>query len=46
MKHCRMRISNNHIIYSAAILALAIDPLKMKQNVGFFCFALIRAVKG
>jgi len=30
-----MRISNNDMIYSAVILILAINSLKMKQNVDF-----------
>ena len=42
MKRCRMRISYNHVIYSAVILVLAILSLKMKQNVGRFCFAVVR----
>ena len=41
MKHCKMRISNNHVIYSAEIFVLAIRSLKMKQNVGLFCFAVV-----
>ena len=42
MKHCRIRISNNHVIYSAVILALAIHSLKMKQNVELFCFPVVK----
>ena len=41
MKHYRMRISHCHVIYSAGILLLAIHSLKMKQNVDFFCFAVV-----
>ena len=45
MKHCRMRISNIPVIYSAVILVMAIHSLKMKQNVRHFCFASSQAVK-
>ena len=41
MKHYRTRISHCHVIYSAGILLLAIHSLKMKQNVDFFCFAVV-----
>ena len=42
MKHCRMRIPLNHVIYSAVILVVAIHLLKMKQNVGLSCFAVVK----
>ena len=38
MKHCKMRISNNHVTYVAEMFALAIHSYKMKQNVGLFFF--------
>ena len=41
MKHCKMRMFNNHVIYSAKIFVLAIRSLKMKQNVGLFCFTVV-----
>jgi len=43
-KDCRMRISNNDMIYSAVILILAISSLKMKQIV-VFLFCSSRAVE-
>ena len=42
MKHCRMRTSNDHVVYSAVILALAKHSLKMKQKGWtFFFFAVV-----
>ena len=32
-------------IYSAAILVLAINSLKMKQTVDFFCFAVVERLR-
>ena len=41
-----MRISHCHVIYSAGILVLAIiHSLKMKQNVGLFCFAVVEQLR-
>ena len=34
-----------HRIYSAAILVLAINSLKMKQMVDFFCFAVVEQLR-
>ena len=45
MKHCRMRISHCHVINSAGILLLAIHSIKMKQNVGIFCFAVLEQLR-
>ena len=44
MKHCRMRIINNHVIYSAVIhvlIVLAIHSLKVKQMLEFFCCSVV-----
>ena len=42
----RMRISNNHLIYSAVILILAVDSLTIQQNIGLiFCFALVEHLR-
>ena len=36
-----MRIPNNHVIYSAVILVRTKHSLKIKQNVGLFCFTVV-----
>ena len=46
MKHYRMKISDNHVIYNAVMLVLAIYLFKMKKSVGFFCFAVVEQLRG